>query len=437
MSSLSILPPPGCVRLMGEIEFGSARLGWLERHAACLAGGQGIEFFDDLAFASERLWSAVQKECRSSATIKNIAGRLIKPEFAAHELADISAEAAAQMREAVSEDLLRLELEARGALEAGGLTASHAAIAAIVADCCEVHAICAGIMRQSYCSHRSERHASALIAMLLHPAVNSGELLPQEIRASAGALVPYVPQHTARDDMASVLTPIRVTAVRERMRREARPTPTRSLLMASRVSRYATLTFEAAAAEMLADSPHKTALDTPHVTAGRGWSRATRQHFDGLLKLLVKWFRDRPVASLEVQDWRDFFGMLDRLPKLHHKSKFDRDRSLEEICGEAARKVAEGKLRPDQIGIGDGAINRNISYIATLYGWLSWHIDLPEIIWAQFCKPRPTPPRDRAYLVEQVRALFGHPIFTGRTAPTGPRFPGRWCGITQPIGSSS
>jgi integrase len=410
---------------MGEIELESARLCWVERHAACLADGSGVAFLDELAFASERLWSAIERGCRSAGSVHEIARQITDSDFAADELNDVSDNALAQMRQTIAEDIRRLEADARALLKANLLPRSDTAVAAIVADCCEVQAICAGMMRQTYCSHYSERHASALIAMLLHPAVNSGDLLPDDIRATARALVPYAPQPAARaKEMALVLTPVRVTALRPRIWKDGRDRVQKLPTSPHQRSRYACMTFAEAATEMLAASPHKSGVETPHVTAGRGWTRGTRAHFVGLTKLIAKFFGDRPVASLQTHDWTDFFGVLDRLPKLHHKSKFDNERPLEEICAEAALKVAKGELLQDDIGIGNTAINRNISNIRTLYGWLARHIDVPEIMWAQFAKSRPKPSRDRAYLPDQLDSLFRHSIFLGRSSPAGSISPG-------------
>lgn len=411
----------GSHRLLREIEYDLARQDWQERQVTLIASGAPLATLDEQMFAGELLWTWTSAALAAGASFHSVLNQLDDIGPPLPELRGISIAHRRTVSADVKSGLARMELYFPS-FPVGGSDFEHSPICELA----DAHAACAGVTRYLLCGHHSKRRPSARVALLLDPALNLGEELDDRSKAETTSLLVHLPGLTARvGELERVLVPVRVTAVRPRIwKNPPRNLQGRGLMGSS--SRFAKMSFAEICAQIMADCPHKSDLPTHHSTAGLTWVKGTQDHFHGFSKLLVKHFGERPVASLLENDWHEFFAMLHRLPKTHHKSKFDRERSLEEICAIAAGRVAAGTLSPAQIGIGPTAINRNVSFCRTIYSYFERHVELYEINWTLFLEPRPKPSRDRAYLLEEMSQLFRIPVFHGRSAPSGAIRAGRY-----------
>lgn len=410
----------GQIRLLCEAEYEIAQFRWHYLHAQCLATPEGQEQFDKLAHAAEHAWRSVGADLRNGATLVAVMSGLSQERLlpvgekldahAAGELvgAEISFRLA-KFDEAVSQmprslDPCRLVVSAEE----------------LAAEICEVNAICAGLVRQLFCAHSSMLPPSQMTVMLLDPALNSGEIMDAAVQAAATALVPFVPA-TLESAMGTQVArpPTRVTDARPRIWHDGRGSEF-SAAADGHGSRHAEMSIAEVVQEMLANQPHLSELPSKYVAGRMTWSNGYRKHFDGFASLLSKAFGVRPAASLQTADFQWFFGLLEQLPKTHHKSKFDNERSLQEIIERAAERVATGDLTPGQIGIGAGSVNRNVALCRHIFGYLARYVELPNINWTQFNKPVPPAQRNRAYSAEEVSSIFALPIYKGRSSASGP-----------------
>lgn len=427
MSFIQPLGTTGMQRLR-RIEYQVQGLLWKQMHCAMLALGGGGEAIADRAYLSELAWAAIAERL-AGGSVDDMPQITLNPGDLPLNGADLSDDAPMydEILDGIACSLEGLQDYACRRLDELGVAPTPEILASAMINIARVRAVAAGMMRHQYCAHIEHRPPTAMMVLLLDPAVNPRLSADETASAALQALLPAATINERRDPASPLLlapaglSAERISALRPRILREgARDLPTYTTSQRGHTSRHATMSCAEAVNAMAADSPHMRQLNFDGPKQGVSWSPVTRAHFDATMKLVSKHFGDCPLATLQVADWGGFFAILDRLPANHHRSKFDADRSLEEICERGQEEVASGHLSADKIGLGAASINRHVSSLRTLFAWLGQYVEVPSIPWARFCRPLPRTTRDRGYTREEAAQIFELAPYTGRKMPAGP-----------------
>ncbi len=170
----------------------------------------------------------------------------------------------------------------------------------------------------------------------------------------------------------------------------------------------------AAAEKFIADNP-KILGDVDGKRKAR-WTDKTRSQFLSSARLLQKSYGDRPLHMLTYEDVFALNAHFARLPTTHHKSPRHVPMTLEDICREAEAAVAAGTMSKDVIGLITPTTNRHFLFLRELHRWMRKSVPtMADIDWSAFIFDDDRDARDQreAYTVEQGRALFQLPIWTG------------------------
>lgn len=179
-------------------------------------------------------------------------------------------------------------------------------------------------------------------------------------------------------------------------------------------SEFAGLGPVAAAEKFIADNP-KIMGDVDGKRKAR-WTDKTRSQFLTAARLLQKSYGDRPLHLLTHADVLALNAHFARLPTSHHKSPRHIPLTLEEICVEAEAAVAAGTMPRETIGLITATTNRHFLFLRELAQWVRKAVpSMAEIDWSAFIFEDDRDAREQreAYTVEQGRALFRLPIWTG------------------------
>jgi integrase len=146
------------------------------------------------------------------------------------------------------------------------------------------------------------------------------------------------------------------------------------------------------------------------------WTPKTLSQFLSSARLLEKSYGAKPLHLIRHEDILKLNNHFAGLPVSHHKSPRHGPMSLEEICAETAAALAANKMPKSAIGLNATTTNRHFQFLRELITWMRRSVpSMSDLKWDDFIFPDDRDARDQrdAYTVEEGRAMFRLPIWTG------------------------
>ncbi|VXC74842.1 integrase [Sphingomonas sp. AX6] len=148
------------------------------------------------------------------------------------------------------------------------------------------------------------------------------------------------------------------------------------------------------------------------------WGHSQRRQFRAAPYLFGKSNGGKPLAATTQNDLNTFYDHLNLMPSTHHKSPRHESMSLDEICEEAAARVAKGERKID-IGLDVGTVNRHFANLKKLCLWMATKTPMAPLDFSDFIleeDDRDDRNERDPYTIEQGKELFTLAIWTGSTS---------------------
>ena len=192
---------------------------------------------------------------------------------------------------------------------------------------------------------------------------------------------------------------------------------------AAEVRRFASMTATEAANTYMAMNPRTggQAGEVKGTEEWESWTGKTRNQFLVAVSLLEEVLDGRPLSAVTDDDILE----LDRLfGQLHgptfRKSPRQRAMTMRDIAAEVASDRAAGKGSITKVGLGLTTTNRHFGFLRLLITWLGKKCPVLDIDFEAVIKKDKRSRRTRrdAYTVDEAKAVFSLPIFTGAAGVT-------------------
>lgn len=171
-----------------------------------------------------------------------------------------------------------------------------------------------------------------------------------------------------------------------------------------------------AAVKFIEHNPRTGGADGKARKKGPMWANKTREQFKLPALMLEQIMGGRALATITHDDLVALHNCFERLHgSSFRKSPRQREMTILEIADETERKVQDGELQPDGIGLGLTTTNRHWGFLRQLTDWFAEYRPLAKLDYSAFLIDDDRDARDQrdAYTAEQGEALFRLPPWTG------------------------